>query len=107
MRGTFSRAETTTNDMLCSPVVWQEVYAILYPPHKLARRGKPCLPDCKLCPMFDGHVSIFEPGNTRLTPPEHRPRLWTSKAAGSDGVFAETLRWARPQAREARHEYRR
>ena len=45
--------------------------------------------------------------STHMTPPEHRPRLWTSKSAGPDGVFAETLRWACPEAHAARHDYRR
>ena len=91
--------------MLVTAVTWQEVYAILYPAHKLAVR-EPCLPACKLCPLFAEHVEEFEPGDTRMTPPEHRPRLWTSKAAGPDGVFAETLRWACPESRDARHSYR-
>ena len=56
--------------------------------------------------MFAEHVEAFKPGNTHMVPPEHRPRLWTSKAAGPDGVFAETLRWTCPAKREERHDYR-
>jgi hypothetical protein len=92
--------------MLTSAVVWQEVYALLYPVHKSAAR-EPCLPDCKLCPLFADHVEAYKPGNTHMTPPEHRPRLWTSKAAGPDGVLAETLRWACPEDLGRRHAYRR
>jgi hypothetical protein len=95
-----------THAMLTAIVTWQEVYALLYPAHRLALRPASCLPDCKLCPLFAEHVNAFKPGDTRMAPPEHRPRLWTSKAAGPDGVFAETLRWACPEAREERHAYR-
>ena len=91
--------------MLTHEVTWQEVYALLYPAHKLAVRD-PCLPDCKLCPLFTEHVESYEHGNTYMTPPEHRPRLWTSKAAGPDGVYAETLRWACPEPLGERHAYR-
>ena len=98
--------DATTHAMLLATVLWQEVYALLYPAHKHAARDEPCLPTCKLCPMFAEHVEEFEPGNTYLIPPEHRPRLWTSKASGPDGVFAETLRWACPAKREERHDYR-
>ena len=102
----FPLTNAATHAMLTAVVTWQEVYALLYPAHKLALRPAPCLPECKLCPLFAEHVSSFKPGDTRTTPPEHRPRLWTSKAAGPDGVFAETLRWACPEAREDRHAYR-
>ena len=98
--------DEATHAMLTAAVTWQEVYALLYPVHKLAVR-EPCLPDCKLCPLFAEHVEGYEPGNTHMAPPEHRPRLWTSKAAGPDGVLAETLRWACPEARAERHAYRR
>ena len=100
------QTSASTNDMLTATVIWQEVYALLYPAHKLATRDIPCLPTCRLCPLFADHVEAFEPGDTSMTPPEHRPRLWTSKAAGPDGVFAETLRWACPEARTDRHAYR-
>ena len=103
--GSVPATAAETHAMLVTAVSWQEVYAILYPAHKLAAR-EPCLPDCKLCPLFADHVEDFAPGDTRMTPPEHRPRLWTSKAAGPDGVFAETLRWACPESRDARHSYR-
>jgi len=57
--------------------------------------------------LFADHVDNFEPGDTNQTQPEHRPRLWTSKAAGVDGVYAETLRWACPEHLGERHAYRR
>ena len=98
--------DAATHAMLLEVVNWQEIYALLYPVHKMAARVAPCLPACKLCPLFEEHVEAFEPGNTHMVPPEHRPRLWTSKSAGPDGVFAETLRWSCPEARGARHAYR-
>ena len=103
----LQKTAESTHAMLLDTILWQEVYAILYPIHKNALRAAPCLPNCKLCSSFVEHVHAFEPGDTSMVPPEHRPRLWTSKAAGSDGVYAETLRWACPEARELRHDYRR
>ena len=93
--------------MLLAQVTWQEVYAVLYPAHKDAIRREPCLPNCRLCRMFAEHVATVEPGDTNSGQPEHRPRLWTSKSAGTDGVFAETLRWACPEQFSERHRYRR
>ena len=96
-----------TRLLLMARVTWQEVYAVLYPPHKLATRD-PCQPNCKVCPHHSTHVMTAHdaPGNTSVTQPEHRPRLWTSKSAGPDGVFAETLRWSCPEEREQRFQYR-
>lgn len=105
--GSVPATDPATAPMLHARVQWQEVYAALYPAHRKARRAGPCLPGCILCPLFADHVEAFDPGNTHMTPPEHRPRLWTSKSAGPDGVFAETLRWACPAAHAARHDYRR
>ncbi len=82
--------DPATTSMLLATVTWQEVYAVLYPSHPKARR-EPCLPDCKLCPLFADHVDDFDHGNivTHMQQPEHTPRLWTSKSAGPDGVYAE------------------
>ena len=83
---------------------------MLYPAHSASYRAllpEPCLPSCKLCPLFAEGVRDYKHGNTHQEPPEHRPRLWTSKSAGPDGVFAETLRWTRPAELEERHDYRR
>ena len=98
-----------TRSLLLAQVTWQEVYAVLYPAHKKALRGGTCQFGCKLCPLFAGHVTAAHdsPGNTFFGQPEHRPRLWTSKSAGPDGVFAETLRWSCPQERSERFNYRR
>ena len=97
-----------TRVLLLAQVTWQEVYAVLFPAHKLAKRS-PCQPNCKLCPMFSEHVSAAHdhPGNRFIGQPEHRPRLWTSKSAGPDGVFAETLRWSCPENSRDRFTYRR
>ena len=96
-----------TRAVLMAQISWQEVYAVLYPAHKKATRP-PCQPDCKLCPLYSQHVHAAhnKPGNTSITEPEHRPRLWTSKSAGPDGVFAETLRWSSPKEVQDRFEYR-
>ena len=99
--------DPATMAMLLASITWQEVYAVLYPAHPRACRDEPCLPDCKLCPMFADHVDDFDCGDTHMQQPEHKPRLWTSKSAGPDGVFAETLRWTCPKEHSARHEYRR
>jgi len=91
--------------LLMAKVTWEEVYYVLFPTHtKVVRQS--CDPDCKLCPHFAAHIAAARPGDTRLVQPEHRPRLWTSKSAGPDGVFAETLRWACPEARAERLPYR-
>ena len=104
-RANVHAGDPESGEMLVSVVVWQEVYAVLFPFHRKAVR-EACLPNCPLCPMFADHVSSFVLGDTRTTPPEHKPRLWTSKSPGPDGVFAETLRWACPKERGARHDYR-
>ena len=106
-RNSIPTTDPRTAAMLLAQISWQEVYAVLYPVHKEAVRRDPCLPDCKLCRMFSEHVATVEPGDTNSGQPEHRPRLWTSKAAGTDGVFAETLRWACPEGLGERHSYRR
>ena len=97
-----------TRALLMARITWQEVYAVLYPAHKDALRP-PCQPHCKLCPLHSQHVNATHrvPGNTFFTEPEHRPRLWTSKSAGPDGVFAETLRWSSPKNAHDRFAYRR
>lgn len=41
-----------------------------------------------------------------MAAPEYRPRLWTSRSAGPDGILAETLRWCGPTEPEARLNYR-
>ena len=79
---------------------------MIYPVHKQAVRA-PCLPNCKLCLQFAEQVEVCEPGDTNVVQPEHRPRLWTSKSAGTDGVFAETFRWICPEPHAERHLYRR
>ena len=104
-RGNVPPTDPATMNMLVSLVQWQEVYAVLFPTHRRALR-EPCLAACTLCPLYAEHVSEFEYGNTHMQPPEHKPRLWTSKSAGPDGVYAETLRWACPRQLEERHEYR-
>ena len=63
----FPKTDDATHAMLHAPVLWQEVYALLYPVHKDAVRGDPCLPECKLCPLFAEHVGAFEPGDTSMT----------------------------------------
>ena len=105
-RGSVPPTNPATMPMLLERFCWQEVYAVLYPAHPAAHRDS-CLPDCKLCPLFSDDVDGFKCGNTHMQQPEHKPRLWTSKAAGPDGVFAETLRWACPKAHSERHDYRR
>ena len=104
-RANIPVTDPATMSMLLATVTWQEVYAVLYPSHPKARR-EPCLPDCKLCPLFADHVDDFDHGNTHMQQPEHKPRLWTSKSAGPDGVYAETLRWTCPKDPKERHEFR-
>ena len=104
-RSSIPPTDPATMEVLCTVVQWQEVYAVLFPAHRRAHRG-PCLDGCTLCSLFADHVSEYEYGNTRMQAPEHRPRLWTSKSAGPDGVFAETLRWTCPKQLEDRHDYR-
>ena len=104
-RGSVPTADESTTHMLLAQITWQEVYSVIYPAHKLSRRD-PCLPNCKLCNLFAEQVNVCEPGDTNVVQPEHRPRLWTSKSAGPDGVYAETFRWVCPEAHEDRHPYR-
>ena len=97
-----------TRRVLLAEIKWQAVYAVLFPAHRDALCRYPCQHGCKLCPLFSAHVRTAHssPGNTFITQPEHRPRLWTSKSAGPDGVFAETLRWSCPKDRSERFEHR-
>ena len=104
-RGCVPPTDPATMGALVALVQWQEVYAVLFPAHRNARRHE-CLPGCVLCPLFADHVDEYAHGNTHMQPPEHKPRLWTSKSAGPDGVFAETLRWTCPKLLSDRHEYR-
>ena len=81
--------------MLRAVVSWQEVYVILFPPHKAVRRPL-CVPGCALCTAYNAALAAWKWGDERASPPAHRPRLWTSRARGPDGLAAELLRWTRP-----------
>ena len=98
--------DPATMGMLVANITWKEVYAVLYPSHSKACQHERCLPGCELCPLYVDHVDDFNCGDTHMQQPEHKPRLWTSKSAGPDGVFAETLRWSCPKEHSERHEYR-
>ena len=106
-RACVPQTDPETMPMLLANLSWEEVYAVLYPAHPKACRRVPCLQACELCPLHTEHVDNFKCGDTHMQQPEHKPRLWTSKSAGPDGVFAETLRWVCPKEHSERHTYRR
>jgi hypothetical protein len=92
--------------MLEAPVTPQEVYRIVYHPHK-KMDGDLCQNDrCDLCATYVSKLMEGEMGSPFQSITEHLPRIHTSKATGPDGVFAETLRWTGPKPEGERLKYR-
>ena len=86
---------------------WQEVYLCLFPPSK-RMQPSPCCADCAQCREYGRDWLRWKRDSTgRVEPPQWKPCLSTSKAAGPDGLPAELLSWARPDRIEDRHRYRR
>jgi hypothetical protein len=91
---------------LLHAITWQEVYRVVYPAHEGAG-AKLCDGDnCLLCAAYVGQMGAWEHDSPFQADVEHRPRLWTSKAAGPDGWLAETLRWSGPKDEGARFAWR-
>ncbi len=96
---------------LCSPLMWQEAYLFMYPPHHRVSSPEPCPgagSNCQLCKQYDARLRAWD-GNTHsmdTSAPSHSPKLKTSVGGGPDSFRAEMLAWARAAARGNRHETR-
>jgi hypothetical protein len=100
------RADPASSALLIRTITWIEVYLVKYPPHHDVNPEVPCQPSCIQCKQSYEQPSAWLPGNTNMNAPEYRPRLWTSRAPGPDGVLAEVLRWTGPKDRSQRLPYR-
>jgi len=81
---------------LAAPSTAEEVELALFPvPAYRLRDHAACLPGCLLCAGLRAHAQAHCRTPSEVSPPEPRPRLHTSTAAGDDGVRPETLRWPR------------
>ena len=90
---------------LAAAVTAQEVYLAVFPATKRLQ-FQPCTDDCVLCREYALSLDAWCNGVDGADAPQWRPHLKTSKAAGPDGVPAEALAWARPEAHDERFPYR-
>jgi hypothetical protein len=112
------RQNSAPCEALAAPVLGDEVYQVLYPPHRDAaprpchgRCGptgcSPAGPECcvRICARCDqqsahhqAHFTAREPaggGGPPVPAPDYAPRVHTAKAADAQGIVAEALRFAR------------
>lgn len=94
---------------LDKPISWPEVYQVVYPlQRELLEHITPCMPACGLCASFMGQAQAYYAGDKRVPePPIQAPRLNMCRAAGSDGLVAEELRFVRSPVRTTRFTDRR
>jgi len=96
-----------SNAALLAPFTAEDIHRAVYPTHKLAG-GRTCPPGmpCCVCDNHDAHLSTSEWRSPFHKHPEYKPRVYTSKALGLDGLFAETFRWSCPAHPDDRFDYR-
>lgn len=87
----------TTSEMLASPITDGEVLVAIYPLTR-ADNLPPCIPGCALCALAARQQAAWRAarGHDAFNHcPNPFPHAATRRAAGVDGLLAETLRWRR------------
>lgn len=79
---------------LDAPLHWKEVYGVLFPPNKDVY-PRVCHPLCILCRDYLAQWTRWSCEGPLAVPPAYLPTLHTSVAGGPDGIFPETLEYAR------------
>ena len=92
---------------LAAPVQPFEVYLCIYPACKeLLDHLAPCEPGCPLCSDYSKRLASYRHGDPLRPPPKWVPTLNMCKAAGSDGLIGELLRFSRDPDHKNRWEQR-
>jgi len=92
---------------LVSEILPWEVYLCIFPSNKrLLGLMTPCEPGCKLCASYRQRLEKFTHGDPMHPSPKWVPSLNMCKAAGSDGLIGEILRFSRPADHTKRWEHR-
>ena len=85
-------------DELSKPIQWGEVHLALYPPNKRILQQWPGCDlnaGCQCCDNYREQLAGWDRHDGDSAIPQWRPRIWTSKSAGPDGLPAEMLRFTR------------
>ena len=81
-------------DYLRGAITVVELMATIFPPNAAVDLPH-CLPGCHLCASDRAHRARWVSAQWNVPPPASKPHINTRKAAGTDGLAAETLRFAR------------
>jgi len=92
---------------LILPIRWWEVYLVIFPGHhKVATAMQLCSPTCLLCRDYKERMLAYDWADPSAVMPQWKPTLHTCKAAGTDGLTAEVLRFTRPLEKKKRFPWR-
>ena len=86
----------------------QLIYWLVFPPTKRSPPPRCSEARCATCDRQFTEWNAWQPNDPHcaIPPPNFKPSLRASRAAGPDGLRCEDWRWARPAALESRYEYR-